>query len=184
MTQIRIVGLGGASNPHHSPLAALDVALDAAREAGADVSRFDVYTMDLPLYRYGVTPPVVEPFIEAVRASHGLIWACPLYHGSIPGSFKNVLDWLELMSGDDPPYLSNRVIGLVATSGGDQALQAINCMEFIARSLRGWTLPLTAPIARADDAFDEHGRPRDPAVADKLRALGTELVRSAAVLAR
>ena len=57
MTQIRIVGLGGSSNPHSSTLAALDVALEGASEAGAEVTRLDVFSLDLPLYRYGVRPP-------------------------------------------------------------------------------------------------------------------------------
>src|SRR5690606_16522056 len=126
MTQIRIVGLGGSSNPHSSTLAALDVALEGASEAGAEVTRLDVFSLDLPLYRYGVRPPGVEPFIEAVRRGPGMIWCTPLYHGTVPGSFKNTIDWLELLSGETPSYLSDKVVALMATAGGEQALQAIN----------------------------------------------------------
>src|SRR5690606_31954585 len=128
-----------------------------------------------PLYRYGVRPPGVEPFIEAVRRAHGMIWCTPLYHGTVPGSFKNTIDWLELLSGETPSYLSDKVVALMATAGGEQALQAINTMEFIVRALRGWTLPLTLPIARADEAFDGAGRPRDAALEERLRRLGREL---------
>lgn len=184
MTQIRIVGLGGASNPHASTLAALDTALGAAAEAGAEVMRFDIHELGLPMYQYGVRHPDVEPFIEAVRAAHGMIWCTPLYHGTVPGSFKNAIDWLELLSAADPPYLTGKVVALMATASGEQALQAVNTMEFIVRALRGWTLPLTAPIARADEAFDESGAPRDLLLAARLRLIGAEVTRAAAMLSR
>ena len=50
------------------------------------------------------------------------------------GAFKNALDWLILLAENDPPYLANKPIGLVTTAGGVQGLQAINTMDFIARS--------------------------------------------------
>lgn len=182
MREINIVGLGGASNRHASCIAALDAALLGAAEAGAKVVRFDIYELGLPMYQYGVTLPAVEPLIDAIRAADGMIWCSPLYHGSVPGSFKNAIDWFELLSKDNPPYLTNKVIGLMATAGGVQALQAINTMEFIVRSLRGWTLPLTAPIAQSDRAFDEAGRPRDPELAQRLAELGRAVVLAAAAL--
>ena len=113
-----------------------------------------------------------------------MIWCTPLYHGTVPGSFKNTIDWLELLSGETPSYLSDKVVALMATAGGEQALQAINTMEFIVRALRGWTLPLTLPIARADEAFDGAGRPRDAALEERLRRLGRELVRATELLSR
>jgi FMN reductase len=181
---IKIVGLGGSSNLHESTMAALRLALAGAREQGAEVMEFDLYALDLPMYRYGVTVPEVEPFIEAVRGCQGMIWCSPLYHGTVPGSFKNALDWLELLSRDERPYLADKVVALVATAGGHQALQAINTMEFVVRALRGWTLPLTVPVAMADSAFDAEGAPYDPALGQRLRGLGGELVRAARLLSR
>lgn len=181
MRPIRIVGLGGSSNPRSSTTAALEVALVGAREAGAEVVSFDVQTLALPMYAYGMSTPAAEAFATAVRGAQGMIWCSPLYHGSVSGAFKNTIDWLEMLSGDDPPYLTGKVIGLVATAGGDQALQAINCMENIVRALRGWTLPLTAPVARADAAFDPDGAARDALLGERLRAVGREVVRAASV---
>lgn len=181
MSPIRIVGLGGSANPRSSTTAALETALAGAREAGAEVVSFDVQTLALPMYAYGMSTPAAEALVTAVRAAQGMIWCSPLYHGSVSGAFKNTIDWLEMLAGNDPPYLSGKVIGLVATAGGDQALQAINCMENIVRALRGWTLPLTVPVGRADAAFDPDGVPRDPLVGERLRLLGREVVRAAAV---
>lgn len=184
MRPIRIVGLGGSSNPRSSTTAALEIALEGAREAGAEVVVFDVQTLALPMYAYGVSTPAAEALMAAVRAAHGMLWCSPLYHGSVSGAFKNTVDWFEMLARDQPPYLSGKVIGLIATAGGDQALQAINAMENIVRALRGWTLPLTAPVARADTAFDASGAPVDPLLAERLRSVGREVVRAAEIWSR
>ena len=71
-----------------------------------------------------------------------------MYNGTISGSFKNALDWLKLLGDRNPPYLTDKVVGLISTAGGMQGLQAVNTMEFVVRALRGWAVPLV-PIAQA-----------------------------------
>lgn len=183
MTRIKIVGLGGSSAPQSTTLYALDAALAGARAAGAEVVLLDIHELALPMYEYGVSPPAVAGLIEHVRTAHGMIWCSPLYHGSVAGSFKNAIDWLELLHHDDPPYLTDMAVGLVATSGGEQALQAINVMEHIVRALRGFTVPLTAPVLHAYAAFDEAGQPRSRELAERLCLVGAEVVRAASKLA-
>ena len=117
--------------------------------------------------------------MDAVYACDAMIWSSPTYHGSVSGSFKNALDWLILLAERDPPYLTNKPVGLVTTAGGVQGLQAINSMEFIVRALRGWSVPLVQPVAQSWRSFDRDGRLADDAVADQLRALGAEVVRAA-----
>ena len=117
--------------------------------------------------------------MDAVYACDAMIWSSPTYHGSVSGSFKNALDWLILPAERDPPYLTNKPVGLVTTAGGVQGLQAINSMEFIVRALRGWSVPLVQPVAQSWRSFDRDGRLADDAVADQLRAFGAEVVRAA-----
>ncbi len=92
---------------------------------------------------------------------------------------QNALDWLILLAENDPPYLANKPIGLVTTAGGVQGLQAINTMDFIARALRGWSVPLVLPVAQSWQSFDPDGHLKDEAVASQLRKLGAEVVRAA-----
>ena len=98
-----------------------------------------------------------------------------MYHGTVSGAFKNALDWLQLLSDRDPPYLTNKVVGLISVAGGVQGLQAVNTMEFAARALRAWSVPLVVPIPRAWQAFDQEGRARDEGVGRQLRSLGAEV---------
>jgi FMN reductase len=172
-----VVGIGGSLSENSSSLAALKIALDGAAEDGVTTRLFDVRELDLPMYRPDrtETPAAAEEMTEAIYAARGLIWSSPLYHGTISGSFKNVLDWVELLARRDPPYLSDKVVGLISTAGGVQGLQALNTMEFIVRSLRGWAVPLAIPVARAGRVFDDEGNPLDEGVERQLRLLGSEV---------
>ncbi len=181
---VRVVGLGGSLAATSASLAALDAALDGAREAGAAVSRFSVRELDLPHYRPDLAAPAqVEALCDAVEAAHGMIWSSPLYHGTVSGSFKNAVDWLQVLAQRGVPYLADKVVGLVATSGGVQGLQAINTMEFIVRSLRGWAVPLVIAVPSASQAFDAEANIVDRSVAGQLVGLGAEVARAARQLA-
>lgn len=182
---MKIVGIGGSLAIPSSSLAALKIALDGAQQEGATTHLFDVRALDLPLYAPRATAPAaVRELCDAVQQAHGLLWSSPLYHGTISGSFKNALDWLELLSQSQPPYLADKVVGLISTAGGTQGLQAVNTMEFIVRALRGWAVPLVVPVPQAWRAFDDTGHARDPQVDEQLTALGREVARAAARFAQ
>jgi FMN reductase len=176
---IDIVGLGGSLAPQSASLAALNVALTGAREFGARVQLFDLRELNLPLYVPGApAPDAARRLCDATYAAHGMLWSSPLYHGTISGAFKNALDWLQLLGDRTPPYLTDKVVGLISTAGGTHGLQAVNTMEFVVRALRGWAVPLVLPIPQALRVFQE-GRVLDARIEQQLRALGHELARAA-----
>jgi FMN reductase len=115
-----------------------------------------------------------DPIYEA----DGLVWSSPMYNGTISGSFKNALDWLKLLGDRNPPYLTDKVVGLISTAGGVQGLQAVNTMEFVVRALRGWAVPLVMPIAQAWKAFGDKGIPQQDGLTEQLHALGREVARA------
>ncbi len=177
----RVVGLGGSLRTQSSSLHALRLALDAAAVAGARVDLLDLRSLGLPLYgtELARTPVGAVRLAEAVGQADGMIWSSPLYHGTVSAAFKNALDWLQLLADRDPPFLTDKPVGLIATAAGVQGLQAVNTMEFVVRALRGWTVPFVVPIARAHQAFSDDGSARDAGVADQLRRLGQEVVKAA-----
>lgn len=185
MKRLKIVGIGGSLAETSASLAALQLALDGAREAGAETELFDVKAMGLPLYVPGTddVPEEAQALVEASHAADGLVWSSPMYHGTVSGAFKNALDWLDLMGDYEPPFLTDKVIGLISTAGGVQGLQAVNTMEFIVRALRGYAVPLVIPIPHAWKTFNEAGQARDPDVEKQLHALGQEVVRAASQMA-
>ena len=124
-------------------------------------------------------PPAAHRLADTAHGCDAMIWSSPTYHGSVSGSFKNALDWLILLAERTPPYLANKPVGLISTAGGVQGLQSVNSMDFIARALRGWSVPLVLPVAQSWQAFDPDGRLTNDAVAAQLHALGAEVVRAA-----
>jgi FMN reductase len=179
--EIKVVGLGGSLAAQSNSLAALKVALEGAREAGAETELLDIRELNLPMYAPDIAdvPESVERLCRMVHEAQGLLWSSPLYHGTISGSFKNALDWLQLLSDREPAYLTDKVVGLISTAGGTQGLQAVNTMEFIVRALRGWAVPLVIPIPQAWRIFDKEGHLQDAKVTEQLHALGHEVTRAA-----
>lgn len=179
--RMKVVGLGGSLASPSSSLAALKIALEGSAEAGAETELLDIRELDLPMYVPGMSdvPGSVHRLCQSVHEAGGLLWSSPLYHGTISGSFKNALDWLELLSRREPAYLTDKVVGLISTAGGTQGLQAVNTMEFIVRALRGWAVPLVIPIPQAWRVFDKEGHTHDEKVAEQLRSLGREVTRAA-----
>src|SRR6058998_2220082 len=184
--RIRVVGIGGSLSPASSSLAALKIAIEGAEEAGAATQVFDIRALDLPMYNPSEknVPAAVRRMADAVYDADGLLWSSPLYHGTISGSFKNALDWLQVLSDRTPPFLTDKVVGLLSAAGGTQGLQAVNTMEFVVRALRGWAVPLVIPIAEAWRVFDNQGFSRDPKLTELLHTLGAEVARAARQFSR
>jgi FMN reductase len=177
--RLKVVGLGGSLAQQSTSLAALRVALEGAAEAGAIIELLDIKELSLPMYDPAIKKPPasVIKMCEGIYQADGLIWSSPMYNGTISGSFKNALDWLILLGDRHPPYLTDKVVGLISTAGGVQGLQAVNAMEFVVRALRGWAVPLVMPIAQSWKAFDENGVPQQSELVDQLHALGREVAR-------
>ena len=181
MPALTIVGLGGSTAAVSRSRFALQTALVGAANAGAETTLLDVRELDLPMYNPDHDEPTdsIARLIESCYGADGLLWSSPMYQGTISGALKNALDWLHLLGNRNPPFLHDKVIGLISTAGGTQGLQAINTMEFAVRALRGWAVPLVVPVGSAARAFDRAGRIQDPAVERQLEALGAEVVRVA-----
>jgi FMN reductase len=178
-TTLTIVGLGGSLASVSSSRSALQFALAGAASAGAETQLLDIRELDLPMYNPDDDAPTdaAAKLIESCYAADGLVWSSPLYQGTISGALKNALDWLHVLGRREPPYLHDKVIGLISAAGGTQGLQAINTMEFSVRALRGWAVPYVVPVAAAARVFDDAGRIQDHAVELQLKTLGGEVVR-------
>lgn len=175
---IRVVGIGGSLNPTSTSQSALAAALVAARNVGALTELFPLRDLRLPFYEpewpLSAYPATVEQLLSAVRQADVLLLSTPGYHGTLAGVTKNALDFLEFLHDDHPPYLTHKLVGLIATAGGEMAaVNAINALAHVAQSLRGVVIPLHVPIARADQAINADGQVIDGRIARRLQDLGT-----------
>lgn len=80
----------------------------------------------IPLYDGDVEasegiPAAVNALKERIVASDGLILATPEYNHSIPGVFKNAIDWLSRPASDIPRVFNGRPVALIGATPGPGA---------------------------------------------------------------
>jgi FMN reductase len=109
-----------------------------------------------------------------------VLWSTAAYHGTLLGATKNALDLAQFLARDERPYLQDKVVGLISTSGGGMAaVNAINAMIHVVHALRAVAAPLSVPVQQSWKVFDEQGEIRDPETARRLEKLGRLVVETA-----
>lgn len=175
-----IVGIGGSTRAGSITERALCLALKTAETAGAQTALFGgPFLARLPIYAPEKSERSSEQneFIEAVRASDGIIVATPGYHGGISGLVKNALDLLDDLRDDRRCYLDGRAVGcIVAAFGWQTCGTALSALRSVVHSLRGWPTPLGAALNSSEAVFDEEGNCADAKAATQLAIVGRQVV--------
>lgn len=106
--------------------ALLELATPIAEKAGARITFLDYEACDAPLYRgeHSHIPEGAKLLADQLLAHDGLLLASPEYNWSVPGSLKNLIDWLSI----DKRQPLNGKTGLImcaspSTRGGISGLQ-------------------------------------------------------------
>jgi NAD(P)H-dependent FMN reductase len=98
--------------------------LRAAVEAAPPGVTIEIGTIrGIPLYDFDVEstegiPPSVTQLKDQVATADGLLLVTPEYNNSIPGVFKNAIDWLSRPPADIPRLFRNRPVAIMGTSPG------------------------------------------------------------------
>jgi NAD(P)H-dependent FMN reductase len=140
--------------------------LRAAKEAAPDGSRVEIASIrGIPLYDGDVEaesgiPDIVRDLKDRIARADGLLLVTPEYNNSIPGVFKNAIDWLTRPPADIPRVFGSRPVALMgATPGLGGTLLAQTAWLPVLRTLgtRPWFGPRLL-VSQADRAFDEPGQ--------------------------
>jgi chromate reductase len=125
---------------------------------------------DIPLYNGDVDaagqPAAVRELKEKVANSDGLLLVSPEYNHSLPGVFKNAIDWISRPSSDIPRVFIGRPVGVIGATAGPggttlmqeawlPVLRALGMVPFFS---------VKVLIANASHVFDEQGTIHDPVV--------------------
>lgn len=161
---LHVVGLGGTLRPTSVSLRALDAALTAAAEAGATTTRLSLRELDLPPFDPTLSAADhgsrVARYLRAIRQADVLLLSDGTYHGTVTGVMKNALDYMELLAKDTPPYLDGKVVGPIATSGGEtDGVQTLNALTHASLALRALIVPRQVFIPRAASVEGVGGLP-------------------------
>src|SRR5438093_2027399 len=130
----------------------------------------------IPLYDGDVeaasgVPSVVRELGEAIAKADGLLLVTPEYNNSIPGPFKNAIDWLSRIEDDAMVVFTGKPVALIGASpGGFGTLLSQNAWLSVLRTLE--TQPWFGGrllVSRAAGAFNADGQLVDEATKKRLR---------------
>jgi len=172
---MKVLGVPGSLRHDSYTRLAVNIALQGAQEMGAQTS-----LLDLRDYRISLLDLYNEPSMDIIqlrqqiRDSQGIILGTPEYHGSFSGVLKHVLD---LMGFDE---FEGKMLGLVGVAGGNMgAVNAINGLRTVGRSLHAWVIPDQVSIADVSNAFDPNGTLKDAQQHENLKEIGRQVARFA-----
>ena len=117
---ITIVGISGSLRKHSFNAGLLRAAAEAVPE-GSSLSIKSI--KGIPLYNADVEetegiPQVVSDLKEDIAAADGLLMVTPENNNSIPGVFKNAMDWLSRPPEDRRRVFGNLPVGLMGATPG------------------------------------------------------------------
>lgn len=170
----RIVGIAGSLRSGSFNAALLRAAVE---ECPPQASLHTESIRGIPLYDGDVEasegiPSTVARLKDLIAAADGILLVSPEYNNSIPGVFKNAIDWLSRPAADIGRVFGGRAVGLIGASpGAFGTVLSQNAWLPVIRTLgmRPW-FGQTLYVGRAGTVFDASGRLADEAIRKRLRA--------------
>jgi len=148
----------------------------AARLMPAEATLEIASIRGIPLYDGDVEatqgiPATVAQLKESIIAADGVLLATPEYNNSIPGVFKNAIDWLSRPASDIRRVFGGRpfaIIGASPSGFGTVLSQAAWLPVLRTLGTQPWFGGRLA-VARAGGVFDEAGNLKDSVVEETLK---------------
>ena len=185
MSTPKIVAFAGSTRAGSFNKKLIQIAAQAAREAGAEVTLVDLKELPMPLYDGDLEetsglPENAKKWKAILRAHDGFLISAPEYNSSITGVLKNAIDWASRTETDDEPDLvcfRGKVAALVSASPGALGgMRGLITVRSILGNIGTLVLPDQVSISTAHEAFDDAGKLKDERKAKKVAALAQALV--------
>jgi len=117
-------------------------------------------------------PAVVQALKERIAQADGLLLVTPEYNNSLPGVFKNAIDWTSRPAADLARVYGGKPVGVIGATPGPWGTGLAQLAWLPVLRTLG-TLPFfgaRVQVANAGKVFDEHGQLTDPAVRGQVES--------------
>ncbi|MCE9544574.1 MAG: NAD(P)H-dependent oxidoreductase [Planctomycetia bacterium] len=182
----RILALAGSTRRDSFNKRLLRIAVEAARQAGAEVTIIDLKDLALPLFdqddeaERGLPLGALE--LKRQMATHqGLLISAPEYNSSITGVLKNAIDWASRVATPDEPALSSfrgKVAAIISASPGALGgLRGLVHLRSILSNINVLVLPEQKSIMKAYEAFEPDGKLKNAQDQQAVERIGAGLAK-------
>lgn len=175
----KILAFAGSARRDSLNKKLLHVVVEATRAAGGEVTVIDLNDLPMPLYhgdledREGL-PANAQKMVELVLAHDALLIASPEYNSMITPLFKNTIDWCT--RADDNPLIGKVAAVVSASPGQFGGVRSMQLARALLTHLGCLVIPAACTVAKADAAFDEEGKLRDPRTQQAAEKVARQLV--------
>jgi len=152
--------------------------LRALRELAPESVTFEEASIrGIPIYDGDVEaetgiPEPVRALKDRIASVDGLLLVTPEYNNSLPGPFKNAIDWMSRPPSDIPRVFGGRAVALCGATlgpGGTHLAQIAWLPVLRVLGVRPW-LGRVLGVPTASKAFDESGALVDEKLRERARA--------------
>lgn len=169
----RLVGVSGSLRRASFNTALLRAAA-AVMPPGADLEARTIH--GIPLYDADLEaangiPEPVSALKDAIAAADGVLLVTPEYNNSMPGVFKNAIDWLSRPPADIKRVFGGKPFAVIGASpGGFGTILSQNAWLPVLHTLGAthWSGGRLL-VSRAQNVFGEDGAISDPKISEQLR---------------
>lgn len=145
------------------------VAMEAAKEAGAETTYVDLKDYPMPIYDGDIEaesgiPENAQKLMKMMKEHHAFLIASPEYNSSISAALKNFIDWTSRPHGGDKSLAcyTGKIAGIMAASPGAMGgLRGLVTLRSILGNISVVVVPEQTAVSQAGDAFTEDGKLKD-----------------------
>jgi chromate reductase len=185
-TSLRILAFAGSARRESLNKKFLAIAVQAAREAGAEVTLLDLNDLPMPLYHGDLedasgVPENATKLVKLIAEHDALLIASPEYNSMITPLLKNTIDWCT--RSDDDPFPGKVVAVISASPGGFGAVRSLVMAQQLLLKLGCHVVPGQTALPQANKAFDAEGKLTDARALKSVQGLVASLVATAKTFA-
>lgn len=180
-TTPRILAFAGSARRESLNRKFLAVSVQAAREAGAEVTLLDLNDYVLPLYHGDLEdasgmPENATKLVALIAAHDALLIASPEYNSMFTPLLKNTIDWCT--RADEDPFPGKIAAVISASPGAFGGVRSLVLAQQLLLKLGCHVIPGQTALPNAGKAFDAAGKLTDARAEKSVRGLVTAPIAS------